>query len=806
MMLVDTRSSFLDSKGKPLSAGRLLFFKEDNTTELVGYSDKERTIPVGVSVRLMDAGWSPTVVYFKETALIHVQEYVGVDNEANDLFADVKTIVVDYIDAGTSNISAYREVDSIDELKEIVPTDGMSVFIKGFYEKGDAPSRCAIFDASSTDTPNNGTIISSNQSAIGNWFINQEGSQVDSRIFGVIPSATHYVVNSALANAASYCNSAGKSLYFSSGTYNLVSGGSYTIFCDIVAAKDVRIATPTLYTLTVQGKIDAVNTFAYTNVRLVLSGSKHYKQVYKDTIFNDVNDCSRGTGEFSLNVTANRTITTVGSKAFYNIIIDSSYQCNFNISTEHVVTINTVEGSGYLTWSNKAPVFKYLSTSRILNPTPLAGSGLFESVTDTLIVDQSFDTPSSGTLTCNAKLYVYEYLTINTKLIVNKILDGADKKLLCDTTSSGAIQYVGKELPSRLFANGDLLVNSFNTSSSVGYLDLLGLTAEDSIVTKSGNIRNGNIAGWYIPGGVCKGSNLTITTRSTAGQTLTCGYLILSNSIIDASGFTQTNSAILNVSASNLTNVEIKGPSAIGCFMSAYNSVWTEVAKGSGLLYFKSVGGAARLLRCSADYLMCIAKDNFFGNFYADGCAFTGNGLAGGVYFDPAGDTVDSTEKTCSNVTIRGTLLNGHSINSNVGTSAKRWAISGHTNINIYDNELAPSTKGSAIFQYTGTFSNASNLYGYGYLNPVLPNGKKAIFFFAKRENVPMASVNYTAGFSSNAVIVNPADKSLFVYYTTDPAIPEALFIGTKCIKEGNDATPTIPSSGNVSVAWSVYP
>ena len=49
MMLVDTRASFLDSKGNPLSAGRLVFYKADNTTPLVGYADAAFSIPLALA-------------------------------------------------------------------------------------------------------------------------------------------------------------------------------------------------------------------------------------------------------------------------------------------------------------------------------------------------------------------------------------------------------------------------------------------------------------------------------------------------------------------------------------------------------------------------------------------------------------------------------------------------------------------------------------------------------------------------------------------------------------------------------------
>ena len=209
----------------------------------------------------------------------------------------------------------------------------------------------------------------------------------------------------------------------------------------------------------------------------------------------------------------------------------------------------------------------------------------------------------------------------------------------------------------RYFGSANGIVRSWNASANAtGVLDLGGKIATDTI-DRYGKICNGTVAGVTVN---CELENVTVDGD------------VLSSDLI--AKFSTITGRVPNLTSSNLNNVSINGAGIVTC---SYG-VWNEVNIPNGNV--TSIGGVFRLTNVFAKAATFIPNSNKqFAN-----ASWIG-GSATGITFD-ASQMAVTGEAVAYNVAIQH-IINLESNIKSVAGSTKKWAVNGHYNVRIGDNE-----------------------------------------------------------------------------------------------------------------------
>ena len=228
------QNQFFDDAGRPLSGGSVSVYLHDSDTfanvyTLDGtvYREAENPITCGEDGRI------PTL--FFEASVVDVK------------IKDSDGVVVDTFQAGATFPSVKNDtiVEGIAGLKDANPSLG-SVTVVGYDSDVMAPARVYVWDADSTDTPDDGIVVASSvDGAVGNWILLWDSPTLPATIYGVAPG--HEANLSALVSYASVVGSFGLAtppcVFFPAGTYT--SNTSFSTPKSLVFDKSAKFTRAT---------------------------------------------------------------------------------------------------------------------------------------------------------------------------------------------------------------------------------------------------------------------------------------------------------------------------------------------------------------------------------------------------------------------------------------------------------------------------------------------------------------------------------------------------------------------------------
>lgn len=703
MQIIDTRQTYFDDAGKPLSGGRLRFFAFGTTTPVAVYADNDYVTSLGTVVALTSAGWTSTGIYAQQSVTCHVDRYLGLDEYGVETYEQIK--VYDYLTAASSGGGSDSAiVDTIADLREVVPTDGLAVTVKGYYDKLDCFPRTYIWDANSTAVENLGTVFESSIEPNGRWILGIEGPYVDCRIFGVMSGLQ--TTNSAFAQFISYCATYKRVAYFPTGNYYLLSGGSITATCAIKADKSVRIFSNNgTYTLTVTNpNFDITDTFAGTNLIVILNGNGWQDTIVPITTWNTTaKGYDIGNAYFNLKLNNGTLTYTWGGNATYkDIILDEGV--HYVDVTSYPATGYELRGNGTIHYANNSTMhFSKIRTSLVYNYVLEQMERTYGTIyLDTAVTLSAFDTSAyiwaegSGSITTAGSVKCTGGL-------------GGSKKYWI--AGSYGINCGDFPLDAENWANGNGLVSSYNISNTA-FLDMKGYSTT-GIISKSGRIKNGviyritNAATWIDL------ENMTVNgdVESASIKAFNCSFVYSAGNVFP------------NMISSNLNACSI----TTGAGLNVINSVWNEVNVSGDI---KSIGGGARLTNVNCTNAVLIPNSSkIFANF-----AWIGGSITG-ITLDASQMSVTG-EAICYNTKLKELTYLTNGIDT-VNGSTKKWAITGHYNVDISDNEKGRMTRGSRKVAITrDTTSSASTTY-WCYMD------RSPVFVFRKESGVAAIGLFY---------------------------------------------------------------
>lgn len=679
MQIIDTKTTYLDDAGEPLSGGRLRFFAFGTTAPVFVYADADYVTNLGTTVALTNAGWTATQVYANQSVNVHVDKFLGLDEFGAESYEQIKVYDVLVSASGSAGADS-AIVDTIADLRNVSPTSKAAVSVKGYYEAGDAFIRTYIWDENAMAMENLGTVIESNLTPDGRWLLAIEGPYVDCRIFGVIAGGDPTTSNSALSGLITYCTNYKRTAYFPSGAYYLTSGGSLTVGCAIKADKDIKINSNSgEYTLTITNPdFDVVNTFAGTGLKLKLSGSDNWSNtIIPITIWNTAaKGYDISTARYILRLNNGSTVynwTGVATE-IEKIICDSG---THYITGEPNVYVHDVEGAGKIQWSTTATfAFRQFRTSMTTNYASIVSTRVAELLTvDTAI------TFATGTI-IGALIYVMPSGSVAFGASCQ-----ADKGVVgyhgCIKGSNGFTS--DAEVDICMYDLPNTAMKSWNLSSATNAFDLKSRTVTVA-PTKSGKFINGNITADVAVDMIL--DNVTYIGYCS-GESLTANRCLLKHNTKPFGGGTTTN----------LTDCTVYAPASV-TIEDGIQSFWTRVKVQAGSVIKTGSGGVWRDVWLDYYAIFAPGANKSFGNFsWVGGSAYK-------IDLDANRCPVDGA-CTMYNIRIQNLIyLPGKIRAIPLNTSAKYWANSGHYNVIIGDNENSPATYGFA--KSTQTFGGDS--------------------------------------------------------------------------------------------------
>lgn len=654
MQIFDQKTTYLDSDGIRLAGGSLLVYKF-GTTDLANiFADKDYATPVTNPFTLSSAGWVDPQLYSPDSVTVHVRDYLGNDVKVYDEFAAANS-------TGQAT-GIYAVVDAIEDLRALEPVDGALVAVKGYYSVGDCYVRDYIYSGASVLTDNGGTVIQSGTIPTGRWLLQLNGEKVDARVFGVIAGIAD--VNSQMRAVQTWAADNGKVVYISSGTYNYAASGTYDGYAALDVDEDVIFNRGTaldpveanwykwnLYNpyTKIRGKLAGVS------VKLTICGTGWENTIVPITAFNNTNCRGYGHGTATFHLFFNETGKSYrweSTCAFSAVSIIAGYTASQYVMPGSYVTVDHIEGWGTINFPQSNDVW------------------LFNEL------DSSFINDRLSYCMVNTKeiIYLKTPVTLHKGADITAYVEASGLGTLNNTDASCKLRggYGGKPnfiianygidvgyntIDHRYFNSPNGMVRSWNVSANAtGILDMGGKVSTDNI-TKYGKIYNGTVDGVTVN---CELENVTVN-GDVLGADLIAKYSTITGNV---SG----------IVSSNLNNVTIGGTGPVNC---SYG-VWNEVNIPNGAI---SGSGAFRLTNVFVG-----GKATFKPNVSKEFCnASWVGGSASGIDFDASIMTLTG-EAVAYNVTIQSILNLVNNINS-ISGSTKKWAVNGHYNVRIGDNE-----------------------------------------------------------------------------------------------------------------------
>lgn len=242
----DVWQVILDDNARPL-IGKIEFCEPNTTTLKEIYDDTEQVTenPMYVNKRtthqiLLGEG-DYTVRYYR---------YIGNGNMESDnnegSWFNYKTELVKG-SVSSSGTGSNAMVNTIAELKNVVPSDGDVVSVVGYNDKFDCPRRDYVWIANSLAEDDGGYHIKSSKTTTGVWELKVPGSYIDVRWFGDIPDSTYNPSSGSQTSsigqrsaAADIANVLGKDLYFPRGNYIFDGTNTINVSKDIICDNGVK--------------------------------------------------------------------------------------------------------------------------------------------------------------------------------------------------------------------------------------------------------------------------------------------------------------------------------------------------------------------------------------------------------------------------------------------------------------------------------------------------------------------------------------------------------------------------------------
>lgn len=698
MQILDSKTTFLDDDGKPLSGGRLRYFAFGTTTPVFVFADSDYVTNLGTTVALTSAGWTSTSIYCQQSVTVHVDRFLGLDEFGAELYEEIK--VYDYITGASSGGGSDSAiVDTIDDLRDVTPINGLAVTVKGYFTASDCFPRTYIWNDTSTALENGGTTIESSINPLGRWLLGIDGPYVDCRIFGMLVGTNPVTSNSVFAQLVSYCQINKKTAYFGTGSYYLTSGGSLTASCAIKADKDVQIlSTNGTYNLTIDGNmqdVDIYNTFASTGVTLIV---KNTKSLIPDTAWG-------------------RTLTTLPLNFGLNIGLKLTKTQTIELNNTHFYDIQLAGGTSTITGSG--------TSTRILKND--IDTGLLKFVPN-ISGDVCIDAPeirsSMIDMTTTAEsiahiLYAFtgvfvvdvpvvgaaydDYVSFTVAKPVMDIRASFDTSAIWDlpniiNINAGVLAQTfrfHRPIDINWFTTASRAVSSYAYSYDVAYLDMQGKVTTSTVEKYDSSL---NIMPIDIRNGTVKYVN-------SSGNTSVKLYNMVVNRTDTNTSYVCVNSA--NLYAENCTFVRYPGGKLFADSIRAilHDCTFAKTDNSSSLEILCEYPASLEMHNCKEAHVSTQTAFKLSGHAVIDKSVFGGatwivpksqyvedisiqNSTLGQLTFTAASG--NQTAAMCKNVVVMNNVMTSSAstntaINISNGSTYK-WAINGHKNLKIENN------------------------------------------------------------------------------------------------------------------------
>lgn len=321
------QNQFFDDAGRPLSGGSVSVYLHDSDTfanvyTLDGtvYREAENPITCGEDGRI------PTL--FFEASVVDVK------------IKDSDGVVVDTFQAGATFPSVKNDtiVEGIAGLKDANPSLG-SVTVVGYDSDVMAPARVYVWDADSTDTPDDGIVVASSvDGAVGNWILLWDSPTLPATIYGVAPG--HEANLSALVSYASVVGSFGLDtppcVFFPAGTYT----SNFTVYPTkgLVFDGGAKFQSGRFFDCSTVEVVGPRNSFLAVNITFTSGNSATAHSSWFQRLRSFMNCGAKtlvidDTNWFQSNSFSNTTIT--GATIRGNSLIDVSYSSNSYITFDN---------------------------------------------------------------------------------------------------------------------------------------------------------------------------------------------------------------------------------------------------------------------------------------------------------------------------------------------------------------------------------------------------------------------------------------------------------------------------------------
>lgn len=304
MRQFQTSNSFHDNDGN-LLVGRVTFYKK-GTTQKQDIMNEAGTI-ISNPIYTNQIGQTSQQVFLDDVDYTVVfEKYIGNGNMETDTNEEHWLFQYSSIDLyDTFNIkvetAGLQAVPSIIALRDTNPdliaeqTGQKVVLLTGYYEAGDKPMIQYIWDESSDETDDGGSVIKVNDIGLGRWILlPDQYDMIDVRHFGALPanSVNNLTENQAycIQNANSYAAKSSDKIYFPAGIYRVQHNLSNCVFDE-----GSYVCVPNGYNVTIKCADNSMNfvlgqATGYTGVCTIEGSHLHY-------------DCVKGLGGYQKDYT-----------------------------------------------------------------------------------------------------------------------------------------------------------------------------------------------------------------------------------------------------------------------------------------------------------------------------------------------------------------------------------------------------------------------------------------------------------------------------------------------------------------------
>lgn len=184
---------FVDNSGNIIPGGKIVVFDpvSNNQVDIYTYDGSNERYTIAPNPVYLNGESRPEYTYFCDRlVLCRLYKYIGnfsdprVDDDTNNwLF--IREWNGAFTEDTVKNDSIIYGIESLTEAN----TDLGSVTVVGYYNEHDCEARTYYWDASCTQTPDNGYIVKSNNKDTGRWILKFDGEYLPSTYYGVYPGS-----------------------------------------------------------------------------------------------------------------------------------------------------------------------------------------------------------------------------------------------------------------------------------------------------------------------------------------------------------------------------------------------------------------------------------------------------------------------------------------------------------------------------------------------------------------------------------------------------------------------------------------